>query len=387
MTEDSTFGASDPQPDSLQVSAPLPSTAAEVASQPRVTKTQIELPWQTILRVLMTLGFLAFVYATRGVLFQIFIGLLLAAALFPIVWFLEKRGLSRGLSVVVVLIGMLGLIAVIVAAIIPSLIEQAADFWDQTPTYARDSLGFLREREPDVYNRIILWVDDQTSGATVAEIDVNRAISGGVSVFAFLASAVAAIAVAAFTLTAGDEMLSTLGKHLPPGQEEKVRRLSPEVIRVVSGYAVGQFINSTLFAIFTFVLFTALDLPSPLVAAVIAFVLDAVPLVGATMATIIFAILALAQGVEQAIIVAVACLIYQQFENYVTSPRVFGRTLKISPFVSLISVLIGGSLFGIPGVLLGPSVAALISAAVHVWGEDIESITGPGGPRLTEPHG
>ena len=181
--------------------------AAENAGLTRTVKTQIELPWQTILRVLMTLGFLAFVFATRGVLFQIFIGLLLAAALFPLVWFLEKRGLSRGLSVVFVLIGMLGLIAVIVAAVIPPLIEQATDFWDQTPTYARDSLGFLREREPDVYNRIIIWVDDQTSGATVAEIDVNRAISGGVSVFAFLASAVAAIAVAAFTLTAGEEML------------------------------------------------------------------------------------------------------------------------------------------------------------------------------------
>jgi predicted PurR-regulated permease PerM len=115
---------------------------------------------------------------------------------------------------------------------------------------------------------------------------------------------------------------------------------------------------------------------------VIAFVLDAVPIVGATLATLIFAVLALATGTTEAIIVVVACLIYQQFENYVTSPRVFGRTLKISPFVSLISVLIGGSLLGIPGVLLGPPIAALLWSALKVWGEDIESVTGPGGPRL-----
>jgi predicted PurR-regulated permease PerM len=171
---------------------------------------------------------------------------------------------------------------------------------------------------------------------------------------------------------------------LPEGQEAKVRRMVPEVTRVVSGYVVGQGINSTLFATFTFVVFTALDLPSPLVAAVIAFVLDAIPIVGATMATVIFAILALTVSTSAALIVIVACMIYQQFENYVTSPRVFGRTLNISPFTSLISVLIGSKLLGIPGVLLGPSVAAMISAVIRVWADDIEVVTGPGGPRLTE---
>lgn len=158
----------------------------------------------------------------------------------------------------------------------------------------------------------------------------------------------------------------------------------PEVTRVVSGYVVGQGINSSLFAIFTFIVFTALDLPSPLVAAVIAFVLDAIPIVGATLATVIFAILALTVSSSSAVIVIVACLVYQQFENYVTSPRVFGRTLNISPFTSLISVLIGSKLLGIPGVLLGPSVAAMISAVIRVWAEDIEVVTGPSGPRLTQ---
>jgi predicted PurR-regulated permease PerM len=345
---------------------------------------EIELPWRTIGRVLLTLGFLWFVYATRGVLLQIFVGLMIAAALFPLVWRLQQRGFRRGTSVLIVLFGTFAALILIVAAVVPPLIEEAADFWENLPTHARESLSFLEEREPDLYNRAIEYVDTQTSDVTAADIDVNEAVSGGMTVFGILAGAVAALAVAAFTLTAGDETLKSLGRGLPVGQEEKVRRLVPEVIRVVSGYIIGQVINSSLFAIFTFVLFTALDLPSAIVAAVIAFVLDAVPIVGATLATFIFAVLALATGTTEALIVIVTCLIYQQFENYVTSPRVFGRTLRISPFVSLISVLIGGTLMGIPGVLLGPPTAALISAAVKVWGEDIESVTGPGGPRLSE---
>jgi predicted PurR-regulated permease PerM len=361
------------------------SPAALPPSPPGTVRVELELPWRTVFRVLLTLGLLWFIGATSDVLFQIFLGLLLAAALFPLVWRLQRRGFRRGVAVVIVLLGTIGVLALLVAAIVPSLIEEASDFWDDLPNTTRESLDFLRTREPELYNRIVRYVDEQTSGDTaVPEIDVDQAVSGGMTVFGILAGVIAAIAVAAFTLTAGDETLRTLGKGLPPGQEEKVRRLVPEVIRVVSGYILGQFINSSLFAIFTFVLFTALDLPAPLVAAVIAFVLDAVPIVGATMATAIFAVLALSVGVNEALIVLVTCLLYQQFENYVTSPRVFGRTLRISPFVSLISVLIGGTLMGIPGVLFGPPVAAMIAAVVKVWGEDIEVVTGPSGPRLAD---
>lgn len=363
----------------------LDPTSRGIAEEPP-QRIEIDLPWRTIIRVLATIGFLLLVSRLSEVLFQIFLGFLLAAALFPLVLRLERRGVRRGLAVIIVLLGVIGGLVLIIAAVLPSLIQQAADFWNNLPQHARDAFAWLQPRRPELYNRIILYVDRQTTSADVTSVDINveQAVSGGQTVFSILAGIVTAFAVAAFTLTGGDQVLRSLGRLLPEGQEAKVRRMVPEVTRVVSGYVVGQGINSSLFAIFTFVVFTALDLPSPLVAAVIAFILDAIPIVGATLATVIFAILALTVSTTAAIIVIVACLIYQQFENYVTSPRVFGRTLNISPFTSLVSVLIGSKLLGIPGVLLGPSVAAMISAVIRVWAEDIEVVTGPSGPRLTE---
>lgn len=364
----------------------LDPTSRGHAEQEPPQRIEIDIPWRTIIRILATIGFLLLVTRLSEVLFQIFLGFLLAAALFPLVLRLERKGVRRGLAVIIVLLGVLLVLALVIAAVVPSLIQQAADFWNNLPQHARDAFSWLQPREPELYNRIIAYVDKQTTGADVTDvdIDVEQAISGGQTVFTVLAGIVTAFAVAAFTLTGGDQVLRSLGRMLPEGQEAKVRRMVPEVTRVVSGYVIGQGINSSLFAIFTFIVFTALDLPSPLVAAVIAFVLDAIPIVGATMATVIFAILALTVSTSSALIVIVACMIYQQFENYVTSPRVFGRTLNISPFTSLISVLIGSKLLGIPGVLLGPSVAAMISAVIRVWADDIEVVTGPSGPRLTE---
>lgn len=369
------------EPDSPGVRA-----GAEGGGEPPVQRIEIDVPWRTIIRLLATFGFLLLVSRLSEVLFQIFLGFLLAAALFPLVMRLERHGVRRGFAVILVLLGVLGALVLIIAAVVPSLIQQAADFWNNLPQHARDAFSWLQPREPELYNRIITYVDQQTNSAdvTTVDIDVESAISGGQTVFSVLAGIVTAFAVAAFTLTGGDQVLRSLGRILPEGQEVKVRRMVPEVTRVVSGYVVGQGINSSLFAVFTFVIFTALDLPSPLVAAVIAFILDAIPIVGATLATVIFAILALTVSTTAALIVIVACLLYQQFENYVTSPRVFGRTLNISPFTSLISVLVGGKLLGIPGVLLGPSIAALISAVIRVWAEDIEVVAGPGGPKLTK---
>lgn len=365
---------------------PLDPTSQQGRNNDPPQRIEIDIPWRTIIRILATIGFLLFVSRISEVLFQIFLGFLLAAALYPLVTRLERAGVRRGIAVILVLLGVLGALALVIAAVVPSLVQQAADFWNDLPQHSRDAFAWLQPREPELYNRIILYVDQQTNSADVSavDIDVESAISGGQTVFSVLAGIVTAFAVAAFTLTGGDQVLRSLGRILPEGQEAKVRVMVPEVTRVVSGYVIGQGINSSLFAIFTFVVFTALDLPSPLVAAVIAFVLDAIPIVGATMATVIFAILALTVSTSAAVIVVVACLIYQQFENYVTSPRVFGRTLNISPFTSLISVLIGGRLLGIPGVLLGPSIAAMISAVIRVWAEDIEVVAGPGGPKLTE---
>src|SRR5680860_69875 len=142
--------------------------------RPGITRMEVELPWRTVGRVLLTLGFLWFVNATAGVLLQIFVGLLFAAALFPLVWRLEHRGLNRGASVIIVLFGTLGGLGLITAAVAPPLVQEASDFWENVPMYARDSLGFLRTREPELYNRVIRYVDTQTTAdMTTTDIDIN----------------------------------------------------------------------------------------------------------------------------------------------------------------------------------------------------------------------
>ncbi len=65
---------------------------------------------------------------------------------------------------------------------------------------------------------------------------------------------------------------------------------------------------------------------------------------------------------------------YQQLENYVITPRVYGRTLQISSLAALLAILVGGTLLGIVGVLLAPPIAAALPTIVRVWRDDMAAV-------------
>jgi predicted PurR-regulated permease PerM len=139
------------------------------------------------------------------------------------------------------------------------------------------------------------------------------------------------------------------------------------VAKVVNGYVVGQSINSVLFALFSLAVLSLLGVPSVAVLALIAAIGDAVPQVGVILATIPAVLLAYTVSPQTALIVLIAYFVYQQIENYVTSPRVFARTLELPPLITLVSVLVGGSIMGIIGVLLALPVAAAIPVVWRTW--------------------
>jgi predicted PurR-regulated permease PerM len=108
-----------------------------------------------------------------------------------------------------------------------------------------------------------------------------------------------------------------------------------------------------------------LGLPYPLALALIAGFLDLIPTVGATIAGIIIAVVALSVGVEALIAFAIVMLVYQQVENYVLQPTIIGRAARVSGFTVLVSVLAFGALFGFIGAIIGVPIAAGLQILVE----------------------
>lgn len=343
---------------------------AEPHAPPLVTKTQIELPVSTIVKVLVTIALVLFLGEIWQILFLVFLGLFVALVLArPVAW-LEARGLPRGFAISAVVGIAIGLLALVLWFVTPGLVSQIRDFWVLLPTYIETTLAWTAHRWPDFYEQAVAWSESQQFDLSTSGLDVRGVLSQGVDIIAGLANVVVVLIIAVYILADQGQSLEGLYHWMPPQRAEKVRRTIPAVAKVVNGYVTGQAINSTLFALFALILLTILDVPSAVFLALIAAIGDAIPQVGVFLATIPAVLLALTQSPQTAVIVLVAYALYQQVENYVTSPRIFGRTLQLRPLVTLVAILIGGKLLGIVGVLLALPVAAAIPTVADIWLKD-----------------
>lgn len=335
---------------------------------------RIELPWKTIAKVVVTLAAIALLAKIWTILLLVFIAIILAAAINPLVSRLQKLGVPRTGAVAIIFVVLLGAAAGILLLLVPTLIDEGRQLAADLPSYAERAQGLLKDN-PDIYNRI-------QDAANRGSADPGVVFSGFLAFSSTLISAISngliVLVLTVYILVDGERIYAWCIRYLPEKQQSKLTRAVPEVSKVVSGYVVGQAFTSILFGIFTFVILTILGVPQPLFLAILAAFADAIPIAGVFIATVPAVALAATVSWEAAAITLVAYTIYQQIENYLIVPRVYEKSLNVSSFAVLISVLIGGQLLGVIGVLLALPIAAVIPAIERIWIEE------EGGPVGTE---
>ena len=346
------------------IEATTPPTAVPAAA--RTVTTRIELPVRTIALVLLVGGLVWLVGNLQKELLLIFIAGLLAVASEPWLARLEARGWSRGRALGAVLGGTVAVIALLAVLAGPLVVDQGARLADDAPGYAAD-MEALVDDVPVVGGWAAGYLDGDV-GDPDAVVAWALSFGGGLTTFAVDVLIVATLAV--YLLLDGPRLFDRLTARLAPARRARAARIRREIGQGVGGYVVGQAITSLLFGIFTFATLTIAGVPEPLLLAVLAALLDVVPIVGATLATIPAVLLALTVSVPTAVVVLVLFVVYQQIENDVVVPRVYRGTLHVSSLAVLIAVLIGSGLLGIVGALLALPIAAAISAIARVWHEE-----------------
>ena len=115
----------------------------------------------------------------------------------------------------------------------------------------------------------------------------------------------------------------------------------------------GNLLISLIAGSLTTIVLLIMGVPFAVALGLIVAILDLIPLAGATIAAIIVGGVAFLHSIPAGIVVVVFFIVYQQIENHLLQPIVYGRTVQLSPLVILISVLIGAELAGVLGALGG----------------------------------
>jgi predicted PurR-regulated permease PerM len=136
--------------------------------------------------------------------------------------------------------------------------------------------------------------------------------------------------------------------------------LTDEVFGRVGRFMLGNLVTSLISGVGTYVWLLIFGVPYAVLLALVVALFDLIPLVGSTIAGVIVSLVALTRGVPVAIATVGFYVVYRYLEDYLLNPRVMKHTVKVTPGLTIIATLIGGTLLGLIGALIAIPVAATI---------------------------
>jgi len=331
---------------------------------------------QAILALLMIAVIAALLWNARGALPAFFIGLALVFVLDPAVTFLSRRGVPRWAAVIIMYVAVVATIWALVAYALPPISRQSREFIEALPE--------LGNALYEVELSLVEWYEGLPLPAEVRSMLDNQVMASGQAIAdlvrGLLAPTLNALVGAAgfviglvivpvwlfFVLKDREDFSRSVAGALPPGWRADSENVLALLGRVGGRWVRGQLLLGLSIFIATVIGLTLLTFAGfaefgqfTLVLALIAGVLEWLPIIGPIIAAVPAILIGLSIGFPAAIAAAVLYTAIQQLENHILVPKVMGDAIELHPAVVILALVVGGSLFGIGGAILAaPTVAA-----------------------------
>lgn len=315
---------------------------------------RIELNFRNLLLLFALLVVAWMTYLVRDTVVLLGLAFMLMATLHPLVLLVERRGLSHSWSVAIVMLALVLVPVAILAALSPLIISEVQSFAKSFPTLQHNLNELLRNWGlADKVNQAIDKVNLQDRIAGIAVVSAQETVTIGAKVFSV-------IVIAGYLLSDGRRLQLMLHEFVPRRSERHIEPLLEGMERVVGGYIRGQILTSLMFGVFATVLCVALHVPNPLLLGIVAAIGDVIPLFGVPLAMIITMVVAFTASVWQPIGVVIGYVVYGQLESHFLVPRIYSRTVNMSPLLVIVATIFGGALDGFIGIFIAiPVVGAL----------------------------
>jgi predicted PurR-regulated permease PerM len=329
------------------------------------------MPARDIVKIVLvaaaTIGGLYLLFLVREVVGLLLIAAFFALAIAPGVNWLHKRKVPRPAAILAIYLAIGAGIFGIGLLVVPPLVTGIDDLSRDLPGYVDDLRANESFREYDDKYNITDKLREQArdlparlgnAAGTLRDVTVG--------VFSRLVQLFSILVITFFLLMEGNRMLAFFYRQLPQARADRLRVIADDVSDAISGYVFGNFVISMVAGLVTYVTLTILDIPFAVPLAIMFAFFDLIPLVGATLGGIVIAAVVAIVDFPTALIVwGIVFLVYQQIENNLVQPFVYGKTVAIHPLVVIVAILIGAALLGILGALVAIPVAASVQSVVR----------------------
>ncbi|MDO8577126.1 MAG: AI-2E family transporter [Candidatus Daviesbacteria bacterium] len=310
---------------------------------------KVDISHKTIIFVTLFILTLWVTYLIRDLLVILFVAVIFVSALSPLVNLLVRFKLPKVISIIVAYIIIIAVLAGLIISIIPPLVEQSNRLIVASPPLIAQFFNITN-------------IDKSVFSSEVTSISKNL-FSITVSLFDNLLTIIFLLVIT-FYLLLDKENLENRIAALFKSREERVRRSIVKIEEKLGAWLRGQMILSLLVGILSYIGLIILNIPFALPLAMIAGIMEVIPVVGPIISAIPAIFIALTISPLLGVIVAVMYLVIQQLENHLIVPQVMKRAVGLNPLIVILAIAIGSRLLGISGALLAVPMAVVFQIIV-----------------------
>jgi len=302
---------------------------------------KIEISHRTIIFTVVFLLALWFLYTIRDIIFTVFVSVLLMAILNPLVSKLTRWKISRFMAVLITYILVFGILGFSIAWVVPPLVNQTTNFVNNIPSFI-ENLGWEGFWDSQVMNSFLSQVGNLST----------QVIKFSVSVFSNAVSVLSVLVLSFYFILYRSKLNEQLAFIFGEDREKQVGKIIDEIETNLGSWARGELVLMLFVGCLTYLGFLLLGVPFALPLALIAGILEIIPILGPNIAAIISILIGFTISPLMALAVAALAFLIQQLENYLLAPKIMEKSIGVNPIVTLLSLTIGYKLMGVIGVLL-----------------------------------
>ena len=302
---------------------------------------KIEISHRTIIFVFIFIFALWFLYFIRDIILQLFVAVFIMTVLNPFVRTLTRFKIPRTLAVFVIYLFIIALFSLLIAGIIPPLVEQSTSFANSLPKYL-STLG------------ISPYISEQITGQIISSIGSlpGQIIKVGVSIFSNVISVLAVLVFSLYLLLSREKLEDQLGFLFGDEKKKKIGRVIDRLEMRLGGWARGELALMILVGSANYIGLSLMGIPFALPLAILAGLLEIIPNIGPITAAIPGIIIGLSISPVTGLAVGALALLIQQLENYVLVPKIMEKSVGVSPLITLLALAIGFRIAGVVGAIL-----------------------------------
>jgi predicted PurR-regulated permease PerM len=327
---------------------------------------------RVIITVLLFALGLGFLYAARKTLIAFLFAIFFAYLMSPLVSYLEKLLRGRGRAIAVIYVLLLGLVVLFFISTGPRIARESARLGQSLPALSHLSSGQIAEQlghEHGWNSRIVEMLRDYLSShsAEIEKLAQNIGLRiADVAKEAWLLVIVPLLSI--FFLKDGrafSQILLDLVRSRP--QRELLQGVLSDLNQMLAHFIRAQLILAAL----TLVVYSAglgvMRVPNALVLGTMGGLLEFIPVVGPLVAALTIVGVSLLMSYHHWLALVIFLGVWRLIQDYVTSPRIMGRSMELHPLAAIFGVMAGGEVAGILGIFLSIPVMASLRIVFRRW--------------------